>query len=295
MAKKPRSLQGKIAVVTGGGRGIGLSTAQALAREGVRVAIGDVDGASAEQAAAELGSGAYGAALDVTDRPAFSDFLDDVEKRLGPIDILVNNAGIMPLSPLDSEDDAVTFRQLGINLHAVIHGTREAMRRMKPRRTGHIVNVASTAGRGGFPNGATYCATKFGVYGLSEAVRAELRDHEVEVSVVMPGIVRTELSVGLQSRGIKAISAEDVADAIVETLKHPRFEVYVPKAIKPIVTLLMPMPRGLKDRAGRWLKTDKVFTNALSAPGRREYEQRAAQSAPAADEAQREAETLSST
>src|SRR5918994_1681585 len=134
MAKHPRSLSGKTAVVTGGARGIGLG-------------------------------------LDVTDLAGFSAFLDDVERRLGPIDILVNNAGIMPITPLEDESHASITRQLEINLRAVIHGTQEAMRRMRPRGTGHIVNIASLAGKARYPNLATYAATKHAVVGLSEAVR----------------------------------------------------------------------------------------------------------------------------
>src|SRR4051794_3237623 len=106
MAKQPRSLTGKVAVITGGGRGIGKALAQALTREGVRVAIGDLDQESAERTAAELGPGALGLPLDVTDLAAFTAFLDEVEERLGPVDVLVNNAGIMPISPLDEESDA---------------------------------------------------------------------------------------------------------------------------------------------------------------------------------------------
>ena len=151
MSKTPRSLSGKVAVVTGGARGIGQALARALAREGVVVAIGDLDASAAEAAAAELGNGSIGLALDVTDRPGFTAFLDEVEQRLGPIDILVNNAGIMMVTPLDEEDDASISRQLEINLRAVIHGTQEAMRRMKPRGTGHIVNIASLAGRAAAP------------------------------------------------------------------------------------------------------------------------------------------------
>src|ERR1700754_4862959 len=195
MAKEPRSLSGKVAVVTGGGRGIGKALSLALAREGVRVAIGDVDRESAERTAAELGGGAVGLHLDVTDLPGFTAFLDEVERTLGPVDVLVNNAGIMPITPLEQESPESISRQLEINLRAVIHGTQEAIRRMRPRGAGHIVNVASMAGRSGFPNLATYSATKFAVVGLSESVHLELRGSGIDVSCVMPGVVDTELSI----------------------------------------------------------------------------------------------------
>ena len=231
MAKQPRSLYGKVAVVTGGGRGIGKAIALALASEGCRVAIGDVDSASAEAAAAELGGDTIGLALDVTDRPGFTAFLDEVERRLGPIDVLVNNAGIMPVGPLDEEDDATAIRLLEINLHAVIHGTKEAMRRMKPRGTGHIVNVASSAGKSGFPNLATYCATKHGVVGLSEAVRVELRGTGVEVSRPDAGdrqhraVDRAGRDAGVQELDDRAGRRRGRRRAEVPTLRRLRAEV----------------------------------------------------------------------
>src|SRR3954453_10311584 len=103
MAKETRSLSGKVAAITGGGRGIGRAIAQALARKGALVAVGDVDAASAEGVATELGGRALGLPLDVTDHAGFTGFLDEVESRLGPLDILVNNAGIMPVTPLAEE------------------------------------------------------------------------------------------------------------------------------------------------------------------------------------------------
>jgi short-subunit dehydrogenase len=289
MAKSPRSLHGRVAVVTGAGRGIGKAIALALTSEGCRVAIGDVDVAAGEAAAAELGGETIALPLDVTDRPGFSAFLDEVERRLGPIDILVNNAGIMTVGPHDEEDDAAAVRMLEINLHAVIHGTKEAMRRFKPRGTGHIVNVASSAGKTGVPHLATYCATKHGVVGLSEAVKAELRGTGVEISVVMPGIVDTELSAGLvETPAFKNLSVEDVADAVIDALKFGRFDVFVPKSIGATWAVTNLVPRRAREALGRALKLDRALIDA-DRDARARYEARAAASAPAA-EAEIEAE-----
>ena len=292
MAKQPRSLHGRVAVVTGGGRGIGKALALALTSEGCRVAIGDVDTASAEAAAAELGGETVGLHLDVTDLPGYTAFLDDVERRLGPIDILVNNAGIMTVGPFDEEPEATATRLLEINLHAVIHGTKEAMRRMKPRGTGHIVNVASSAGKTGFPHLATYCATKHGVVGLSEAVRAELRGTGVDISVVMPNIVQTELSAGLvETPAFKNSTVEDVADAVIDALKFNRFDVFVPKSIGPTWAVMNLVPRRAREAVGRALKIDRALMEADHG-ARAAYEARAAASAPAADAEHASAEPL---
>src|SRR6201991_1332994 len=261
MAKQPRSLHGRVAVVTGGGRGIGQALALGLTSEGWRVAVRDVAAGAAEVAAAELANGSIGLALDVTDRPGFTAFLDEVERRLGPIDIIVNNAGIMHVVPLDEEDDASVTRQLEINLHAVIHGTQEAMRRMRPRNTGHIVNIASLAGRAAAPGLATYCATKHAVIGLSEAVRAELRGTGVEVTCVMPGFAATELASGIPDlRLVKRVTPEEIADATVAALKVPRFDVWVPRRLAAIITLAAVMPRPVREWVSRAMNSQKVVS-----------------------------------
>src|SRR3954452_16203118 len=285
MSKTPRSLSGKVAVVTGGARGIGQALARALAREGVVVAIGDLDAAAAQAAAAELANGSISLAPDATDRPRFTAFLDEVERTLGPLDILVNNAGIMHVTPLEEEDDASVTRQLEINLHAVIHGTQEAIRRMRPRNTGHIVNVASLAGRAAAPGLATYCATKHGVIGLSEAVRAELRGTGVEVTVVMPGFAKTELAAGVPDlRGVPRVSPDDIAAATVDALKRPRFDVWAPRRLGGIIGLGAMVPRTWREAVSRAMNSSRVADTDLSA--RAAYEARAAASAPAAEEEQ---------
>jgi NADP-dependent 3-hydroxy acid dehydrogenase YdfG len=285
MAKTPRSLSGKVAVVTGGGRGIGAATARALAAAGARVAIGDLDLDTAEATAASLGAEAIALHLDVTDRPGYSAFLDEVEQRLGPIDVLVNNAGIMAVVRADEEADASVIRQIEINLHGVIYGSAEAMRRMKPRGTGHVVNIASAAGKGGFPGLATYCATKHGVVGYSEAIRGELHGTGVEVTVVMPSFVATELAGGIENaRGVKRVTPETVAEAIVRAIQVPKFEVFVPREVGAISKVMQTLPRPAREAITRLMKADKILLDAAGSPERAEYEARAAASAPAAEE-----------
>jgi NAD(P)-dependent dehydrogenase (short-subunit alcohol dehydrogenase family) len=274
-------LAGKVVVITGGGQGIGAATASALARLGAKVVIGDLDQVRAEKTAGELDAEAL--PLDVTDIRGFTEFLDEVERRHGRIDVLINNAGIMPLAHLEEESDATTRRQLEINLHAVIHGTREAMKRMRPRRSGHIVNVASFAGKAGFPGAATYCATKHAVVGLSEAVHLELHGSGVHVSCVMPAIVRTELASGLgEAKLFKSSRPEDVADAIVSTLRKPRFEVFVPRSVGTMGKLTRLLPRRAGEALARALKADQLLASAAHSPARADYEARAAESAPGA-------------
>lgn len=280
MAKEARSLQGNVVAITGGARGIGKETAKALAREGATIAIGDLDEPLAKETAAELQTESVGLALNVTDRESFAHFLDQVSERLGPVDVLINNAGIMPIGSFVDEDDATAQRMIDINLHGVIFGMKLAMPKMQERGSGHIVNLASQAGKVGLPGGATYCATKHAVVGLSEAVRAELHDTGVEVSVVMPAVVNTELGGGLPDvRGVKKLTPEEVADAIVEALKFPKFDVWVPASSAALDKLLHPLPRRAREALARFMGADKV----LAAPDRAQraaYEDRAAHSEP---------------
>lgn len=290
MAPEPRSLTGKVVAITGAARGIGKATAAALTRRGAKVAIGDLDRELAEATAAELGGDTLALELDVTDRASFEAFLDQVEERLGSLDVLVNNAGIMPLGRFVDEDDATATRMIDINLHGVIYGMKLALPRMERRGTGHVVNIASQAGKGGFPGGATYSATKHAVVGLSEAVRAELVDTEIEISCVMPAVVNTELASGLpENRAVKKLEPEHVADAIVAALERPKFDVWVPRESVAIYKVLQLLPRRGREAVARFLKADKVL--AEPAPGSRAaYEARAARSEPGLEPENEEAE-----
>jgi NADP-dependent 3-hydroxy acid dehydrogenase YdfG len=292
MAKVPRSLAGQVVAITGGARGIGRATAAALIRQGARIAIGDIEADLAERTATELGAGTIGLPLDVTDRAGFDAFLTEVERRLGPLDVLVNNAGIMPIGRFVEESDATARRMVDINLHGVILGSKLALERFLPRGRGHLVNVASSAGKAGFPGGATYCATKHAVVGLSEAIRAEVHGTAIELSVVMPVVVRTELGSGLpETRAFKAVQPEDVADEIVAALQFPRFDVFVPRSIGRLFRLQALFPRRANEAVARFLKGDQVLANPDHA-ARAAYEARMASTIAAARSEQTERDQL---
>lgn len=287
MAKQPRILAGQTAAITGAARGIGKATAQALLRQGMKVALGDVDFAAAQQTAKELGPSTVGLALDVTDRTSFTSFLDRAEEQLGPVDVLVNNAGIMQIGRFIDEDDLTARRMVDINIHGVILGTKLALERMVPRDRGHIVNISSQAGKYGSPGGATYSATKHAVVGLTEAVRGELHlmGAHIDISYVMPFVVNTELGSGLgEARGLKSLQPSDVADAIVEALQTGTVDVWVPKSAKRTNALGVLLPRTLSEGMARALKADKVLAGA-DAGVRRGYELRASHSEPSLDPA----------
>jgi NADP-dependent 3-hydroxy acid dehydrogenase YdfG len=278
MAKQQRIIVGQVAAITGAGRGIGQATARALVREGVKVAIGDLDYEAAQATAAELGAAAIAVRLDVTDPESFADFISETEEKLGPVDIIINNAGIMPLGPFIDEDLATTKRMIDINIYGVHYGCKLTMPKMLQRGRGHIVNIASSAGKSGLPGGATYCGTKHYVVGMSEALRWETRGTGVEVSCVMPVVVQTELGSGLQqTRAVKHVLPEDVANEIVSALKHPRFDVYVPRSVGPLNQFAAAMPRRGREAIARAVKADKVLAD-IDLTARKDYELRAAHS-----------------
>jgi len=277
-AHDARTLAGKVVVITGGGRGIGAATARLLAGEGARVVIGDLDERLAKETADAVGG--VGLALDVTDHAGFDAFLDQVERQVGPVDALVNNAGIMPLARIEDESDETAAAQVAVNLLAVIHGTKEMVRRWKARGAqGHVVNISSAAGRVPVAGAATYTATKHGVSGFSNALHTELRTDGVPIVVtaVHPVIVRTELAAGLKdTRGVPPVGPEDVAAAIVDALKRPRRDVYVPSRLGFLVKLAAATPLAFNDFLSRAFKAERAVLDAVDSAARRAYEDRIA-------------------
>jgi NAD(P)-dependent dehydrogenase (short-subunit alcohol dehydrogenase family) len=260
MSKTLLSISGRTVAITGGARGLGLATAKALAERGARVAIGDLDGELARVEAAALpGPGPHaGFPLDVTDPDSFERFLEQAAD-LGPLDVLINNAGIMPVGAFAEEDPTVTRRQVEINVLGVTTGTRLALGRMLPRERGHIVNVASAAGRVAVPGEAVYTATKHAVAGFGEALRVELRGTGVEVSTIMPSLAATELASGMRPpRFVPMVKPEQVAGAIVKTLERPKLEVIVPGWTTPLIRMTLALPPNMRDRVRDFFRIGEV-------------------------------------
>ena len=276
MAKQLRALDGKVVAITGGARGIGRATAAALIAHGARVAIGDLDAELTGQVAGELGGGTIGLQLDVRSRASFTAFLDETERRLGPLDVLVNNAGIMAIGEYAQEPDAVTHAVLDVNLGGTMLGCKLALARLLPRDTGHIVNVSSGLGRTAVPNGATYSATKYAVVGLSEALRAELAGTGVELHIIYPNVVATDMAAGMKRmRGLRPVRPEAVAQAIVDALRSGRIDTYVPRALGVLVAIQPIAPGWLVTAIKRVLGSDHLLTHA-NALERAAYEARIA-------------------
>lgn len=261
-----RPLEGRVVAVTGAARGIGRAIATALAEAGARVAISDIDEAPLGETADAIGTG-LAVRLDVTDGAAFGAFLDRVESELGPLDALVNNAGIMPTGPFLEESDEVTARIIAINTTSMIVGSRRALERMVPRRSGHVVNIGSTMGLVPLPGLATYCASKAAIGHLGEVLAAEFAPHGIAVTTVLPGAVNTELAAGLDvsatiplPRGrsltmVRAIEPEQIAEAVVAALVSGESDPHlvVPRRLGRLLRSQDFMPLRLRRRISKRL------------------------------------------
>jgi NAD(P)-dependent dehydrogenase (short-subunit alcohol dehydrogenase family) len=220
-----RSLEGKTALVTGGSRGIGLAVAQKLGEMGATVAICARDAQRLENAANELkrsGIRALGMHADVTLASDIELLMQKTEASLGPIEILVNNAGIGYFGPVQAATEAVWDSVLDTNLKGVFLVTRAVAAGMIERRSGHIVNIASLAGKNSFAGGAVYCASKWGLLGFTYSAAEDLRAYGIRVSAICPGSVITEFGPHTGKDVNKMLKPQDVAHAVAMLLTQAR-------------------------------------------------------------------------
>jgi 3-oxoacyl-[acyl-carrier protein] reductase len=210
-------LSGSVALVTGGSRGIGRAIAHRFAQLGASVAICGRDRAALEgsaQTIEKLGARVYWQAADVARAAEIGDLVAKTEASLGPITILVNNAGIGLFGPAHEKTEADWDRVLDTNLKSAFLLSRAVAPSMIRRGSGDIINISSLAGKNTFAGGGIYCASKWGLMGLSGCMAEDLREHAIRVSVICPGSVATEFSSRAQKDASRALQPEDVAHAV---------------------------------------------------------------------------------
>ncbi|MGV3704413.1 MAG: 3-ketoacyl-ACP reductase [Arcticibacter sp.] len=222
------SIKGKIALVTGAGKGIGRAIAIALANEGVHVALlarTESDLITLSREIEEKGVKSAIAAADISNIESVNSAVQQIQNSLGNIDILINNAGIakfgkfMDLEPAEWED------QIKVNLFGTYYVTRAVIPQMIDRKTGDIVNISSTAGLKGAPATSAYSASKFGVLGLTDSLMQEMRKHNIRVTALTPSTVVTDLAKSsnlINNNEERVMHPEDLAELIIAQLKLNR-------------------------------------------------------------------------
>jgi len=228
-------IKDKVAIITGASSGIGYATALALSKAGAKVAIGARRVDRLEELAKKIsadGGEVFYQKLDVTQRSECENFAKAVLDKWGSIDILVNNAGLMPLSLFKSLKVDEWDRMIDVNVKGVLYSTASVILHMKEKKSGHIVNLSSVAGRTVFPTGTVYCATKHAIAAFSEGLRQEFSARSnIRVTSIEPGVVSTELTDTItdeslqgfieNAKKMEALRAEDIANAILYAVESP--------------------------------------------------------------------------
>ncbi|UKD53638.1 SDR family oxidoreductase [Amycolatopsis sp. FU40] len=251
------ALDGASVAITGGGAGIGRAVAKLFASKGAHVAIGDLDQTAAEETAELVGGTAH--RLDVADRDSFASFVAAAEKAHGPLHLLVNNAGLMPNGGFLELADATDRLQIDVNLGGVLNGMKLVLPGMVERGFGHVVNVASLAGKFPVKGLAVYNATKFAVVGLTAATRLEFADAGVSLTAVLPSAVDTALASGLDMRPIPKVQPEDVASAVVDSVRNRRGEIAVPGYVGLLAAAAGVTPEPVLNRIRRLVRDDRAL------------------------------------
>jgi 3-hydroxybutyrate dehydrogenase len=231
-------LTGKVALITGGGRGIGRAIALAFARQGARVAVAARTAEQVQQVAAEIGDNAIALVCDVSDPQSVARMFAELRQKFRDADILVNNAGVAESATLVNTTDELWHRHLSINLSGTFYCTRAALPAMLQNGWGRVINVASIAGKTGAPYIAAYSASKHGVLGLTRSIALEVGPSGVTVNAICPGYVDTEMV----SRGVERIttrtgrSAEEALDSLKQM--SPQNRLVTPEEVAAVALLL---------------------------------------------------------
>ena len=222
------SLQGKVAIVTGGSRGIGRAIAAALLHEGASVAVTGVSKDHLQEAEAELSRVAAGDArvltfaADVRDHLAVESCMDETARRQGGLDIVVNNAGVGWFGSVESQGHDDWRRVMDTNVTGIFNCCKAAIPHLRRRGGGYIVNISSLAGTNPFVGGASYCASKAAVDVFSEALMQEVRQDGIRVSYIKPGSVNTDFMGHADPNNEWKLRPEDVAQVVVDLVSHDR-------------------------------------------------------------------------
>ena len=228
-------IKDKVVIITGASSGIGYATALKLSKAGAKIAIGARRVEKLEELAKQItdnGGEVFYQKLDVTKREECENFAKAVLQKWNSIDILVNNAGLMPLSFFKSLKFDEWDRMIDVNIKGVLYTTGAVITHMKEKKSGHIVNLSSVAGRIVFPAGSVYCATKYAVAAFSEGLRQEFSVRSnIRVTSIEPGVVATELNDTITDESLKgfventkkmeALQADDIANAILYAVDSP--------------------------------------------------------------------------
>lgn len=217
------NLTGKVAIVTGSTKGIGLAIAERLVNEGASVVVSARTEADVRQTADRLGERALGISCNVADPRQCQRLVDGTVERFGRLDVLVNNAGFGILKPISELTVEEWRAQIDVNLGGVFYCSKAALPHLSASGDGFIINIGSLAGRNPFSGGTAYNASKFGLVGMTEAMMLDVRYDDVRVCMVMPGSVNTYFNEREQAvERTWRLQADDCALAVIQMLDYPR-------------------------------------------------------------------------